>query len=128
MDVHGRFFLPSVLMQLVTIDRWAYRQYNQFLRKIFGVNKARLFPASCYSFHIKTLKWTQKTDSNQKKLPNSTASFLHKETESKKGFYILHRESKNKTQTLGHNFTNYYPIFEIFPLADSVVNLQQIYV
>ena len=29
---------------------------------------------------------------------------------------------KTRRQTLGHNFTNYYPIFEIFSLADSVVN------
>jgi len=41
----------------------------------------------------------------------------------------LHRESKKtRHQTLGHNFTNYYPIFEIFSLADSGVNLQQIHV
>ena len=33
---------------------------------------------------------------------------------------------KTRHQTLGHNFTNYYPIFKIFSLADSVVNLQQI--
>jgi len=38
---------------------------------------------------------------------------------------IIHCESKNKHQTLGHNFTNYYPIFKIFSLAVSVVNLQQ---
>jgi len=39
----------------------------------------------------------------------------------------LHRESKKtRHQTLGHNFANYYPIFKIFSLADSVVNLQQI--
>jgi len=38
----------------------------------------------------------------------------------------LHRESKKRHQTLGHNFTNYYPIFKIFSLSDSVVNLQQI--
>jgi len=35
---------------------------------------------------------------------------------------------KTRHQTLGHNFTNYYPIFTIFSLVDSVVNLQQIYV
>jgi len=50
----------------------------------------------------------------------------------KKVFWILrtnvHRESKKaRHQTLGHNFTN-YPDFQIFSLADSVVNLQQIYV
>ena len=40
---------------------------------------------------------------------------------------LLHRESKKtRHQTLGHNFTNYYPIFNFFSLADSVVNLQQI--
>ena len=40
---------------------------------------------------------------------------------------LLHRESKKtRHQTLGHNFTNYYPIFKIFSLADSEVNLQQI--
>ena len=33
---------------------------------------------------------------------------------------------KTRHQTLGHNFTNYYPIFKIFSLADSAVNLQQI--
>jgi len=33
---------------------------------------------------------------------------------------------KNKTVKNGHNFTNYYPIFKIFPLADSAVNLQEI--
>jgi len=39
----------------------------------------------------------------------------------------LHCESKKtRHQTLGHNFANYYPIFKIFSLADSVVNLQQI--
>ena len=35
---------------------------------------------------------------------------------------------KTRHQTLSHNFTNYYPIFEIFSLADSVVNLQQTHV
>ena len=35
---------------------------------------------------------------------------------------------KTRHQTLGHNFTNYYPIFKIFSLADSVVHLQQIHV
>ena len=35
---------------------------------------------------------------------------------------------KTRHQTLGHNFTNYYPIFKIFSLTDSVVNLQQIHV
>jgi len=44
-------------------------------------------------------------------------------------FSDLHRESKKtRHQTLGHNFTNYYPIFNFFSLADSVVNLQQIHV
>jgi len=39
----------------------------------------------------------------------------------------LHRESKKtRHQTLGHNFSNYYPIFKIFSLSDSAVNLQQI--
>jgi len=39
------------------------------------------------------------------------------------------RESKKtRHQTLGHNLTNYYPIFKIFLLVDSVVNLQQIHV
>jgi len=38
----------------------------------------------------------------------------------------LQRESKKtRRQTLGHNFTNYYPIFNFFSPADSVVNLQQ---
>ena len=41
----------------------------------------------------------------------------------------LHRESKKtRHQTLGHNFTKYYPIFKKFLLPDSVVNLQQIHV
>jgi len=41
----------------------------------------------------------------------------------------LHRESKKtRHQTLGHNFTNYYPILKIFSLADSAVNLPQIHV
>ena len=35
---------------------------------------------------------------------------------------------KTRHQTLGHNFTNFYPIFKIFSQADSVVNLQQIHV
>jgi len=35
---------------------------------------------------------------------------------------------KTRHQTLGHNFTNYYPIFTFFSLADSVVNLQQTHV
>ena len=37
-------------------------------------------------------------------------------------------QKKTRHQTLSHNFTNYYPIYKIFLLADSVVNLQQIYV
>ena len=37
-------------------------------------------------------------------------------------------QKKTRHQTLGHNFTNYYPIFKIFSLADSVVNLQQAHV
>jgi len=36
----------------------------------------------------------------------------------------LHRESKKtRHQTLGHNFTNYYPIFNLFSLLDSEENL-----
>ena len=35
---------------------------------------------------------------------------------------------KTRHQTLGYNFTNYYPIFKIFSLSNSVVNLQQIHV
>ena len=35
-------------------------------------------------------------------------------------------KKKTRHQTLGHNFTNYYPIFKMFSLADLVVNLQQI--
>jgi len=34
-------------------------------------------------------------------------------------------KKKTRHQTLSHNFTNYYPIFKIFSLKDSVVNLQQ---
>jgi len=42
---------------------------------------------------------------------------------------IVYRESKKtRHQTLGHNFTNYYPIFKNFSVTDSVVNLQQIHV
>jgi len=37
-------------------------------------------------------------------------------------------QKKTRHQTLSHNFTNYYPIFKIFSLADSVVKLQQILV
>jgi len=33
---------------------------------------------------------------------------------------------KTRHQTLGHNFSKYYPIFKMFSLADSAVNLQQI--
>jgi len=33
---------------------------------------------------------------------------------------------KTRHQTLGHNFTNCYPIFKFFLPADSEVNLQQI--
>jgi len=41
----------------------------------------------------------------------------------------LHRESKKtRHQTLNHNFTNYYPIFKIFSLENSAVNLQQIHI
>jgi len=32
---------------------------------------------------------------------------------------------KTRHQTPSHNFTNYYPIFKIFSLANSVVNLKQ---
>ena len=50
-------------------------------------------------------------------------------TESEIFNYKLHRESKKtRHQTLGHNFSKYYPIFKFFPLADSAVNLQQIHV
>ena len=35
---------------------------------------------------------------------------------------------KTRHQTRGHNLTNCYPIFKIFSLADSVVNLQQTHV
>ena len=34
---------------------------------------------------------------------------------------------KTRHQTLGRNFTNYYPIFKLFSLANSAVNLQQIH-
>ena len=41
----------------------------------------------------------------------------------------LHRESKKtRHHTLGHNFSNYYPIFKIFSLAVSAVSLQQTHV
>ena len=38
-------------------------------------------------------------------------------------FYTV--SQKKRHQTLSNNFTNYYPIFKIFSLKDSVVNLQQ---
>ena len=43
---------------------------------------------------------------------------------------VIYTVSQKKTrhQTLGHNFTSYYPIFKFFSLADSAVNLQQIHV
>ena len=34
-------------------------------------------------------------------------------------------QKKTRHQTLSHNFTNYYPIFKIFSVSDSAVNLQQ---
>ena len=38
---------------------------------------------------------------------------------------LLHCESKKtRHQTLGHNFTNYYPIFKIFSLMDLVINFK----
>jgi len=37
-------------------------------------------------------------------------------------------QKKTRHQTLSHNFTNYYPIFNFFSLSDSAVNLQQIHV
>ena len=49
---------------------------------------------------------------------DSLVIFLHK---------FKYTVSQKKQDTLGHNFTNYYPIFKIFSLADSVVNLQQIH-
>jgi len=42
------------------------------------------------------------------------------------GIYTV--SQKTRHQTLGHNFTNYYPIFKIFSLIDSVVNLQQTHI
>jgi len=44
--------------------------------------------------------------------------------------YYNYTVSRKKTrhQTLGHNFSKYYPIFKFFSLADSAVNLQQIHV
>ena len=42
-------------------------------------------------------------------------------------FYTV-SQKKTRHQTLGHNFTNYYPISKIFSLANSAVNLQQIHV
>ena len=47
---------------------------------------------------------------------------------SKKTFSQLYSTplvKKTRHQTLSHNFTNYYPIFKIFSLSDSVGNLQQ---
>jgi len=41
----------------------------------------------------------------------------------KKVTYTVSQRTRH--QTLGHNFTNYHPIFKLFSLADSVVNLQQ---
>jgi len=35
---------------------------------------------------------------------------------------------KTRHQTISHNFANYYPIFNFFSLADSLVNLQQTHV
>jgi len=43
------------------------------------------------------------------------------------GLNVHHESKKTRHQTLGHNFTNYYPIFKIFSLADSAVNVQQIH-
>jgi len=37
-------------------------------------------------------------------------------------FYTV--SQKTRHPTLGHNFTNYYPTFKIYSLADSAVNLQ----
>ena len=41
-------------------------------------------------------------------------------------FDIYTVSQKTRHQTLGHNFTNYYPIFKKFSLMDAVVNFQQI--
>jgi len=43
-------------------------------------------------------------------------------------FYLRRESKKTRHQTLSHNFINYYPIFNLFSLADLVVNLQQAHV
>jgi len=43
-------------------------------------------------------------------------------------FSIYAVSQKTRHQTLSHNFINYYPIFNLFSLADLVVNLQQAHV
>jgi len=48
---------------------------------------------------------------------------IHRSTDSSDAHYTV--SQKIRHQTLGHNFTNYYLIFKIFSLADTVVNLQQ---
>ena len=62
-----------------------------------------------------------------RKAQNVKASIQSNIAMSKNG--ILHRESKTtKHQTLAHNFPKYEPIFKLFSLTDSVVNLQQTHV
>ena len=60
-----------------------------------------------------------------KLLKDSIKAIYHKHVHEDTVNDKLHRESKKtRHQTLGHNFTNYYPILKLFSLADSVVNLQ----
>ena len=57
----------------------------------------------------------------------SIASYTGKESVPENVIYTVNQK-KTRHQTLGQNFTNYYPIFNFFSLADWVVNLQQIHV
>ena len=81
----------------------------------------------------KTLQKAYKSKKNVRKVKSvdmkKWLEQIRQEARSKWPVSILHRESKKtRHQTLAHNFTNYYPIFKTFSLADSVVNLQKIHV
>jgi len=57
------------------------------------------------------------------------ASFTYERLVLRFHFVFIYTVSqKTRHQTLGHNFTNYYPILKIFSLADLAGNVQQIYV
>ena len=125
----------------------AYRVYNDSIQRLHQARTFQSLPCRTVKFRnsfISGLKPSFSANNSHRSLPFLFPDWLHgfpglfTATSEHIRFFRFYfflfstfytvSQKKTRHQTLGHNFTNYYRIFKIFSLADSVVNLQQTHV